>query len=263
MAIAEQEAQLGLQDSTQPGHSNGRAGDRSSTGSTSSVPGSSGGGQRDGGAGGNGHRQALAQSTHSSMTFGGQRRYSGGTIGIASMLGSLSTVPTGRSISDGSMDRRVSSVLGTSETTPAEFAGLGRNGAAWRRQSAMGPRGTGGGGGGLGYLRWGPVRASGSRGAGWGEEIVDEEGDIEGSVAPGAGAGAGAEWSIDVGAERREVSKDEVHDAPKSEVTAEASPAKASPAKASPDGRSAVQDSTDEASLAEAPPVMLPEALPE
>lgn len=276
-AIAEQEAQLGLPDSTQLGrNSSAKAGDRSSTCSTSSGPASSGGGKRnsgtdstnDGVGGGGDGQAAAAQSAHSSLTFGGQRRYSGGTIGIASMLGSLSVVPTGRSISDGSMDRRVSSVLGASETPP-EFVALGGNGAAWRRQSAMGqPRGTGGGGG-LGYPRWGGgvARASGLRAAGWGEEIVDEEGGIEGGAGAGAGAGAGGGvgWSIDVGAEvREEASKDEQrHEEPKPGLTSEASPAEASAASASADGRSPVEDAA-KASLAEAPlPVVLPEVLPE
>lgn len=262
-AIAEQEAKLGLQESSQPGRSNGKAGDRSSTASTSSGPGSTGGGQRnsgtdsnvDGGGvgGGDGHQQALPHSNHSSLTFGGQRRYSGGTIGIASMLGSLSTVPTGRSISDGSMDRRVSSVLGTQETPP-EFTALGNNGAAWRRQSAMGAPQPGGG---FGYPRWGAARANGPRGAGSGEEAVDENGGVEGGLA--VAAGAGARWSIDVGAEGTETSKEEQREETKSEVAAEGSLAKA---KASPDGRSPVRDA-GEASVAEAPAVVLPEALPE
>eukprot|EP00752_Nemacystus_decipiens_P003083 g2855.t2 len=288
-AIAEQEEQFDFQaESAQPGRINGKAGDRNSTGSTSSGPGSSGGGKRnsgtdsnvDGGGGGSGwggdghQRQALPHSNHSSLNLGGQRRYSGGTIGIASMLGSLSTVPTGRSISDGSMDRRVSSVLGTQETPP-EFMALGNNGAAWRRQSAMGaPRA--GGGGGLGYPRWGAARGpNGPRGGqtGWGEEM-DEKGGGGGGGESGltavAGAGA-ARWSIDVGAEgRTEFSNDEQHEeAP--EPSQAAAAAAGSPvegngkrkAKSSPDGGSPVRDAAEVLLAGEASPIALPEALPE
>lgn len=145
--------------------------------------------------------------------------------------------------------------------------GNGSNGAAWRRQSAMGPPRAGGGGLGFGYPRWGVATAranGGARGAGGGE-VVNEEGGVEGGVAAvalaGAGAGAGARWSIDVGAEGGEASKDEQREEPTPDAAAEGSPAKAKAT--SPDGRSPVRDLA-EASLAGASsPVVLPEALPE
>eukprot|EP00903_Cladosiphon_okamuranus_P016576 g15291.t1 len=288
-AIAEQEAQLGLQVSAQLGRNPGKPGDRSSIGSTSS---SVGGGGRysgtdsnfDGGDGQGYQQQALPHSNHSSLTFGGQRRYSGGTIGIASMLGSLSTVSTGRSISDGGMDRRVSSVLGTQETPP-EFMAMGNN-AAWRRQSAMAVPRAGAGEGGLGYPRWGSAaRATNGPlgGAGWEEEAAAERGGgVEGALAVTAGAGvgggvgSGAGWSIDIGVEGGdgEVSRggDQNKD-PSLGVAAEDSPVEDSPVKgkaeasssalASPgDGRSPVRDAV-KSSVAEASPVAVPEALPE
>lgn len=51
-----------------------------------------------------------------SATFGGDRRYSGGTIGIASMLGSLGTVSSGRE--EGDMAKRSSSVLSVPPMSP-------------------------------------------------------------------------------------------------------------------------------------------------
>ena len=63
-----------------------------------------------------------------SVTFGADRRYSGGTIGIAAMLGSSGTVQSGRTMdnfSDGSgFDRRVSSVLSGPGTPPVSYTHL-------------------------------------------------------------------------------------------------------------------------------------------
>ncbi|CBJ33418.1 conserved unknown protein [Ectocarpus siliculosus] len=237
-AIAEQEAQLASPDRS----SNvDKAGDRSSTGSvTSTGPGSAGGGGSGGGVGrrnsggadsnGNGGGGSglppppppqLSGSSSSPTTFDGQRRYSGGAIGIASMLGSLGTVPTGRSISDGSIDRRVSSIISTSPGVPPEFPGLrdgsagasaggGGGGAAWRRQSAMGP--ATGAGPEFGYPMWrgGAVRGASVPlgGAGWGErtagdgEIVSEAtaaAKAQGIPPAPAAAGSATGWTIDVG----------------------------------------------------------------
>ena len=272
-AIAEQEAQqqLGSPDySINPSAAarGGRPGDRSSTGSANSGLGSSGRGGGGGGADGDGYHQApgLTTSTSSSITFGGERRYSGGTIGIASMLGSLCTVPTGRSISDGGMDRRVSSVVGPREV-PMEFAGLGASGGAWRRQSTMGP-GIGGGRTGGVYPRWGaPVggaagsqRDVGGGGAGGGGGRGGE-GVVDGAAA----AAAGTSWSIDVGVDGSGGSKGEEREEHKSQIARASSPDGAPPGgdltsslpnQASP--ATAVQ-----APLAEAPRMDFPEVLPE
>ncbi|CAN0410367.1 unnamed protein product, partial [Ectocarpus fasciculatus] len=232
-AIAEQEAQLASPDR----NSNvDKTGDRSSTGSVSSSgPGSAGGG---GGGGGGGRRNSggadsngnggggsglpppppqLSAASSSPATLEGQRRFSGGAIGIASMLGSMGSVPTGRSNSDGSIDRRVSSIMSTSPGVPPDFAGLrdgsgggAGGGAAWRRQSAMGP--ATGAGADFGYPKWrgGAVRGASVPlgGAGWGERAAEgEEMANEATAAakakaippPPAAAGATTEWTIDVG----------------------------------------------------------------
>ena len=88
-----------------------------------------------------------------SATFGGDRRYSGGTIGIASMLGSLGVVSSGRRESD--FLRRTSSNISMPPpaTPPHGWGGVVGNGfapgVARRSVSANGAvsagAGTGGG----------------------------------------------------------------------------------------------------------------------
>lgn len=251
-AIAEQEAQLAAAaDDSLAGSANSRPGDHNSTGSTSSGPGSSCGGGRPYNAGGGG--LALPLSTPSATTAArGQRRFSGGTIGIENKLGSVAPVPTGRSNSDGSMDRRVSSVL-SNPGTPPGFAGLGisininNNGggvsAAWRRQSAMGQ--ASGFVSGFGNPRWGVVRASGSdpRGMGeWGGEAVDEGGGAKGAP-PAAPTLAAGGRPVDAGADGGGggLTKEQ-----------EVAIAQASPAKASSPEDLSFEASPPDASLAEA-----------
>lgn len=116
--------------------SGGQQGDRSSVGSSNSAPGMGMGigvGVGVGvGVGGGGVRNGAAEFDTGrplSATFGIDRRYSGGTIGIASMLGSLGTVISGRMGGESGVGSRASSILsgpGTPTDHPgASFAGLG------------------------------------------------------------------------------------------------------------------------------------------
>lgn len=220
--LAEQEAQIAFPDDSLASGNLASANhniipaDRSSMSSSGQGSGTVGGRPRSvplpGGAGGTYYYNAYNNGNSAtgagrprplaSSAFGGQRRYSGGTIGIASMLGaqlgSLNTVSTGRSISDGGIDRRVSSVLGDRRSSPdfgaAAAAGSGsgngnhvNNGAAWRRQGGTGAVTGGGLVGGFGHPRWGSVRANGPQEAGW-----REEGEGHGQGAAGAAAGTAA-----------------------------------------------------------------------
>lgn len=106
-----------------------------------------------------------------SVTFGVDRRYSGGTIGIASMLGSSGPVRSGRTMDDfldgGGFDRRVSSVL-SGPGTPPDITAFGSSVAGGMpiRQSSAGA-GTGVGSAaqmrGVRYQRSSSVRMSGPR----------------------------------------------------------------------------------------------------
>lgn len=91
-------------------------GDRSRLGSSSSA---NGVGVRNGGT-------ELETGRPLSATFGLDRRYSGGTIGIASMLGSLGTVISGRMGADSATVSRTNSFVSVPGTPPG-YAGAGRS----------------------------------------------------------------------------------------------------------------------------------------